>query len=517
MKKVLIAGTVILLMLMAACGGGSGSGGKTDNQTGQTETNGQGGAQQPNEQAPKKDPVTLTAMVQNHGAFPFNENWMIWDVYEQKANVKLDVSAYQGNWWETIPLIVTSGDMPDLMWMSGSGNFNKYGGDGALVDLMAHLDKMPNLKKFMEQHPEETASVTAADGKMYLPPTKGGYPAGSSVLLYREDILKKHQITPPETLDEFYDVLKQLKQLYPDSFPYVINQLGGILYNLTANFGTGESFYWNFAENKAKYGPIEDSFRDMVAFINKLYMEKLIPTDFLTLDSKQLDDFLTNDKSFFYNGYVSNIAKYNGAVRPTNPEYSLVHAPALEGPAGKFYAKRTFITEGWTVTVQNPSKLDDILAFIDWLYTEEGREAVSWGLEGETYEMAADGTKKFLDSVKNLNSLTAEFGIKSSGNFQWFNEEAWMSLMTDEDKSAQEAAIEFLAPNKASPAFTSAEESEIKIKSDTISTHMLENISKFLIGQRSLDEWDDYVNEMKQLGVDDVTAVWQTAFERQMQ
>src|SRR5690606_16388469 len=90
-----------------------------------------------------RKPVTLSAMVQSHPSYPFRDDWMIWDVYKQLRNVTLDVSGYQGNWWETIPLIIGSGDMPDLMWMSGRDNFHKYGSEGALVDLNEHLDKMP--------------------------------------------------------------------------------------------------------------------------------------------------------------------------------------------------------------------------------------------------------------------------------------------------------------------------------------------------------------------------------------
>jgi putative aldouronate transport system substrate-binding protein len=495
---------VVCAMLAACSGGGNGTGAGAGQSAGAD-----GGAPKPD----TRKPVTLSAMVQSHPSYPFREDWMIWDVYKQLRNVTLDVSAYQGNWWETIPLIIGSGDMPDLMWMSGRDNFHKYGGEGALVDLNEHLDKMPNLKKFIDEHPDLTALMLSADGKLYMPPTIGGFAENSGIFMYRADIFEANNLNVPTTFAELKDVLIRLKQLYPDSYPMMVNKLNNIVYGYAGPFGTGDGYYYNDEKGAMAYGPMEDGFRDMVAYFAELYAAGVIPIDFLTIDSSQLNQLMTTNGSFFYYGYVDNIDSFNQAGQATNPQFRLEAMIPPVGPAGQYNGTRLYITEGLTITTTT-RKLDEALEFLDWLYTEEAKEAVSWGLEGVSYEVV-DGKKKYVDAITDLTALTRDFGIKSAGNFQWIDQNAWMSLLSETSGRAQEIALNYMKPRKPTPALTPEEIDAISLKRDAIGKYYQENVSKFIVGQRPMSEWDDYVQDLIKLGVNDVLAVWQGAYERQ--
>ena len=41
-----------------------------------------------------------------------------------------------------------------------------------------------------------------------------------------------------------------------------------------------------------------------------------------------------------------------------------------------------------------------LLAWLDWLYTEEGADLFTWGIEGETYTVETDGVKILNPDVK---------------------------------------------------------------------------------------------------------------------
>jgi putative aldouronate transport system substrate-binding protein len=509
---------VLVLTLLAACGGGGSTGDlKTPaNSNGSGNTGGSGQNQGGGSPAPAdkpKEPVTLTAMVQSHPAFPFKEDWMIWDVYKEHLNVTLDVSAYQGNWWETIPLVIASGDLPDLMWMSGTGNFHKYGNDGALIDLNEHLDKMPNLKKFIEEHPEETAIMLSADGKLYMPPSSGGYATNSAIFMYRTDIFEKHNLQPPQTLDELKETLRTLKQLYPDSYPLMVNKLNNMIYGFASLFGTGDGIYYNDKTGAMAFGPLEEGFRAMIQYFSELYAEELIPVDFLTLDSAQLNQLMTTNGSFMYYGYTNNIDTFNQAGRETNPDFLIKAMIPPEGPGGRYSGASSYITEGWTIT-STTKKLDEALAFLDWLYSDEGMEAISWGLEGVSYEVV-DGKKKYVDAITDLTALTRDFGIKSAGNFQRFDQEAWMTLLTEQSREAQQIALDYVKPVKPDPALNAEEQEAVQIKQDAIGKYFEENVSKFIVGQRPMSEYDAYLQGLRDLGAEEVLAVWQGAYERQ--
>ena len=47
-----------------------------------------------------------------------------------------------------------------------------------------------------------------------------------------------------------------------------------------------------------------------------------------------------------------------------------------------------------------------------------------------------------------------------------------------------------------------------------ISTEVSANISKFIFGDRSLDEWDDFVATLKSMGLEECQKVQQAAYER---
>lgn len=177
-----------------------------------------------------KELVTLTEMVQNHPAQPFKENWLVWDIYRKYAGVNLKVTPYQGDWWDAIPLVIASGDMPDIMWFAGIEFANKYGDQGALVNLLDHLDKMPNLKNWMQQHPVESSVALSSDGKLYMAPSFNSISSGS-MMLYRKDILEKNNLKSPANYEELYTVLKALKKLYPESYPMMARGMDAFDYS----------------------------------------------------------------------------------------------------------------------------------------------------------------------------------------------------------------------------------------------------------------------------------------------
>jgi putative aldouronate transport system substrate-binding protein len=47
-----------------------------------------------------------------------------------------------------------------------------------------------------------------------------------------------------------------------------------------------------------------------------------------------------------------------------------------------------------------------------------------------------------------------------------------------------------------------------------IETYMDEHIIKFIVGDQSLDEFDDYVATLKQMGIEDCIAIEQAAYDR---
>lgn len=459
--------------------------------------------------------ATLTMMVQNHPDAPFKDDWLIWKLHETNANVKLKVSAYQGNWWDSIPLVIASGDLPDLMWMVSS-DANKYGGQGALVNLLDHMDKLPNLKAWMEQYPDEIAPILSADGKMYVHPSHGGFgDFEGGMWLYRQDIFKKNNLAVPATFDELYQTLLKLKEIYPDSTPLYFADTYSFT-NYGFSFGASSSFSYNPFSKTVEYGPMTDGMKQLVDFVAKAYQNKLIPTEFGNMNNDKRNQLVTTEKTFILYTYYNNIDTFNTTVRQTNPEFTMAFMPPPAAPNGnRFCAQKFFLGEGLTVTTTSRN-IDAALGYVDYLFTEQARDTVSWGQEGTTYK-TVDGKRQFLSPVADGTTASSVFGLFTSCNFAWVDFDARLSLMSEETRAAYEEGLKFLAPISTLPALTTEESNAISVKSEAIDKKMNEQISKFVIGQLPMSEWDNYIQSLKSLGVEDVLKVYNDAEARRQQ
>ncbi|MBP1893123.1 extracellular solute-binding protein [Paenibacillus lactis] len=213
--------------------------------------------------------ITLDMMTFSHTNWPYKENWPIYQYLKEATGISFKVQPVMSDYTTTMNLAISSGEIPDLMMVNSLNAANTHGASGAFVDYFEHLDKMPNYKKFLEDHPEVKAAILSPEGKNYFMPLYGLEQQSRRSWLYRDDIFKKHNLTPPTTYDELYTVAKKLKELYPDSFPIAVFNGLSPLVNMAPAFNTSSSYYYDYEKEEWRYGPTEDNYRIMVEYMNK--------------------------------------------------------------------------------------------------------------------------------------------------------------------------------------------------------------------------------------------------------
>ncbi|MEC0241053.1 extracellular solute-binding protein [Paenibacillus dokdonensis] len=468
--------------------------------------------------AKPKSEVTLTALLDNNATFPYSKDWPIWSWIKDQTGVSLNVETPSGKLSDTLNLVMASGNLPDLMYMSGRRDSNKYGDQGALENILDHVDQMPNLKSWMEKYPEEAKAALSADGKMYMFPNQGFGETNRMIWLYREDVFKKNNLAAPKTYEELHQVLKKLKALYPDSYPLSM-RFGQIpdemMANLTTNFASGSDVYYNFDEKKWKFGPTEDNYKAMVSMWHTFYKEGLIPPDFLSIQTKQWQDVMSTGQSFITIDYISRVDFFNNAMQKDNPEYSLqfMAPPAgLDGmkPQNPYFH---YLEGGLTVASTSKHK-DDVMKYMDFFYSEEGRTLSSWGKEGETFT-EENGQKKFKPEFTDVTEMRKQTGLQTSGTYTWIDYNAHLSLFSPDLKKAYEEAAKYDPPAmQPKPAFTDQENEVLSVTGQAVKKYREENFSKFVLGTRNLSEWDKYVEEINGLGVQKLIDTYDAALKR---
>ncbi|WP_162848513.1 extracellular solute-binding protein [Paenibacillus nanensis] len=506
----LVLAAVMALSLLAAC-----SGNNSNNNAAPSASTEPGAANSGKTELPSK---TFTALLDNNPTFPYSEDWPIWKWLKEKTGVTLEVQTPSGKLAEALNLAVASREMPDLMYMPNRRESNKFGQDGALVDIMEYIGEMPNLKKWIEQYPEEAKAALSSDGKMYMFPNQGFGETNRMIWLYREDVFKKEGLEAPKTYDELYEALKALKAKYPDSYPLSIRygQIPDEMNtNMAVNFGTGEGAYFDYDSGEWRYGPIEDNFKSMIEMWKKFYDEGLIPPDFLSLQTKQWQDMVSTGESFVTIDYISRVDFFNNAMRQENPEYNMQFmAPPAGIPGGKQQNPYFHYMEGGLTVASTSKQIKDIMQYMDFFYSEEGRLLTSWGVEGETYVKEGE-TLKFKPEFTDVTEMRKQTGLQTSGTYTWIDFDAHLSLFTEDLQKAYTEAAKYDPPAmQPRPAFTESENEVISLTGQAVKKHRDESFAKFVTGSRSLDEWDKYVEEIRNLGVDKLLETYKAAYDR---
>lgn len=514
MKKMWLAALAVMLVLVvAACSGGGdkpGNSAGNGGTAGGTQTGNQGGSQG----GDVKKPVTIKFLNDSHASWPHNDDWIIWDLYAEATGVTLDVQVPAGPLEDTLSLAMASGSLPDMMFVTEEKVAHNYGLEGALANVLDYLDVMPNFKAWMDKYPMSVMNATAADGNIYMLPIQGIGDTNRSHWLYREDVFRKHSMQPPNDWDELYTVLKELKRLYPDSYPLSFRNGFSRILNFAPAFDTLDDVYYNFEQQEWRYGPIEDNYKTMVSYLRTFYDEGLIPPDFLSMDVKQYESLMSTDRSFVAVDSIGRIDFFNNAMRSENPEYNMAFMPTPAGWAGgpRKNAHTHFYSKGFMVS-STSDKIEEVFKYMDFFYSEEGRELGSWGKEGVTFEVAG-GEKKFIEDYADVSDLRKKTGLSSYGVFAWFDYDSHISLASDDLKKAYAEAPKYDSEEQPRPAFTKDEAEVLATVGAAVSKRRDEDIARFILGTKNIDEWDSYVNVIKELGVDQIVDIYKAANDR---
>jgi putative aldouronate transport system substrate-binding protein len=515
MKKVALVVAVLttLTSVLSGCKGGT----TTDKPT----TNEQ--------KVPEK--LSIRAMVPNFGISSdgtmIQQEWLA--RMEKYLGTKLDIS------WEMIPwadyptkekTVLASGDIPDVFTYSNYDMNQQYGSQGVLLDVAKYLDKSPNYKKFVDSTPDSKYLVYTPEGKSYgfldgFVNTKNIEGAQSlSTVAYRFDIFKKENIKIPETLDEFYDAAKKLKALYPNAYPINISSKNFTLQRAWANiYHTNDNLYWNGKEYI--YGPTEDSYKEMLMYLNQLYKDKLVDPEFVTDTDDKATQKAVSGKTFMFPsvwaGTANNCNKnskdmeWGLAMLPTNSKYGTPWKLLSTNPGNTLQQRFGIAISAKT---KNP---DLVVKMVDYQYSDEMIQLMNWGIEGKTYQKKADGSLEFLPEIKSAPDQVralGEKGVSSSGvcrsgivftpqdftaNIAQLSEEPWYNkgqFVKSQYWIATEkfGGKESIAPFDRAPvlSFSKDEQTQKATASTAAYAAANEGAVKFITGQVGFDKWDEY-------------------------
>lgn len=478
---------------------------------------------------PFTNATDISIVISSNSSWPYNENWKVWQYFREASGANLQVTAIPNSDINTkINLMMAnSSTLPDLLYMDYKATVDNHASSGAFISLDENFDNMPNLTAYLdslgpEMRAETLRQRTSGDGHIYQAPTFGTETIQNlRTWMYRKDIFEKHNLKVPTTMDEVYQTAKKLKELYPESYPVsireMIRQFQPMGPQWRRNLALGP--FYDFEEGKWHYGAQEPEIKEIVEYFLKLYNEGLVPPDYVSVEYKSWEELVSIDRGFIMLDYLVRLDYFNLPNRQRNPDYTwaVMEPPkARNGDGQSLLAKTNVAYRGYVIcNTGKKEQMDNAMKLLDWMYTDEAMDILSWGKEGETYRVV-DGNREYIIGDQD-NGAMQEYGVATSGTYQRIDTAAFEASYSKEQIEQGHEVVKYSEVN-TNPlnwlAFSEEDEDRRIDLYQTLESYCWEHISKFLLGQTPMSEWDTFQKGLKDLGVDELLEIYTKTYDR---
>lgn len=465
---------------------------------------------------------------------------LVFNEYEKRSNIKVN--------WKMIPresleekrnLALGSGDLPDAFHSSVMpvSDIMKYGEQGVFIPLNELIDEhAPNLKKILDENPNVKKALTMPDGNIYSLPTMGdpeflSLNIGAEPFI-NEKFLEHVGLEMPETTDDFYEYLKAVKETdvigdgETEAIPYGFDGIDTLVTYMTGAFGIANMGSANANidldpnTEELRFYPITDRYKEMLEYLNKLYSERLIQQNIFTLETEQ---YHANASNGLYGASVT-WSPVHMFGKEKGSEFTGM--PALEGPHGdKMYTGISNPVHGigsFLITRENEHPVATI-KWVDYFYGDEGMKLFFLGVEGVTFVETPDGEFEFMDHITdNEDGLSVE---QASSKYLTYSGGGFPAVITEKyfkgsesSPMAIEAAEELKPYLIAEPwgafVYTKEENDKLDTFGADIDKYVTEMRDKFISGDVSFSDWNNYVETIEGMGLEEYMNIKNAAYER---
>ncbi len=452
---------------------------------------------------------------------------------------------------EKVNLAFASQDLPD-MFLNVTVDDSRYGvEEGQLIDLTELIDtKMPRLQEIFEEVPTMRGAMTQTDGKIYqFPAFNDCYHCNYAVKMWvNTEHLDAMGVEAPTTTEEFYEVCKKFKEMYPDGVAIAGANDGW--YTDPAYFiGNAFTYYGNDTYGlRLKDGTVEtmystDEYREALKYMSQLYNEGLLYEAAYTTTSDQLKSILVEEGEpvlFFPQGASVNLIDTNSTPELYSHYYPI---EPLEGPEGLKMATNIPTAPYGLYSITTACEYPEAAArLVDYLLTDEGGYNMNNGpdkwhyIEEDEGWLGANGEPatvytEHIYSQEPQNECWqdivgyASSAFRFSTNSYQETEDFDLFAPTASEVLLYRATNELYEPYHTdewqtlpSLNFLVEENTSVQTVKVELETFIEESKVQFITGVQDINDdsaWQAYIDSLESIGMPKLIEVYQTAYDRQ--
>lgn len=374
---------------------------------------------------------------------------------------------------DAMGLRLLSGEIPDIMYFQG--NDAEFADQGILEDLGPWIEQSTYLKDALWPH-----NVKRLENYPYLLYV---FPARTKSPLMRSDWLEELGLEPPTNLDEWTALLTAISEsdldgngeqdTYGIIAPEDTDELDAIF---NQSFGVETTWLKN-DDGEWIHSRVSDAERDKLEYYQMLYAEGLLDPEYVTSNWEVKEDKFYTGRVGVVMGTAGPVVDiYRTKMQEVNPGSDLVLLDPPDGLAATDVSKES---RGFAIHAMSDNK-EAAFAVLDFLASPEGQLIDRLGFEGQHYTLE-DGTYEVLPAMGTWYP-----------RFWTVNPEYWtppVDLLTDVGQASLEQGAQYFTPDN-----TFVWPGDLAADIDAAEQYYRTAVFRFVSGEWSMDQWDEYVD-----------------------
>lgn len=357
----------------------------------------------------------------------------------------------------------------------------------------------------------------------------------------RKDWLDKLGLDIPQTTDELYEALKAFREndvngngeadevarLSLSTFSGGIAQL----------YGLGNAIaYVDYYTGKVSSPWYDDHVKEYVEFMRKLYEDGML------VDGDAESTEVAENKAAMIFDWALETWQEPTIMVPAGeaaPYYVGVHCKAVEGVEPLIARQRGIQKAGYDYAATDKADPEAVAIYLDYIASEEYALLSEFGIEGYSFEYDENGEMiQYSDSedsevqmIVKTPALWVNNGIaprvqkvdrkqevnmtKDAGYDMGYPEEGFeekVKLIRDIYENEEKYSYAAMSVDMA--VSTIAENDEVDEFYTDLDTRSKEILMNLIMGTYSMEEWDAYISDLQDLGLDRLIEIYQNRYDR---
>ncbi|HML45179.1 MAG TPA: hypothetical protein PKE04_00335 [Clostridia bacterium] len=454
---------------------------------------------------------------------------------EERTNIAIEwMHPPVGGEMEQLNTMIAARNLPDIIhtnWDAIAGGPGKMINDEIIIDIDPMVQTMaPNLLAYWAENPE-LRPLTYTDEKQcfgmpYYWPQAPGYLYHFGFVI-RDDWAKALNVAQPTDVESWHTFLVAVRDGDPngngkqDELPFAGKNPGGMLddiMQLQRLYGIQPNqFFYVEADGSLASAIHQPEMKEWLATMAQWYAERLIDPDILSTDRAALDNkVLTDTVGAYWSGAgTGQLGLYlKQKQNQGDTAFSLQPIPfptTAKGERLGWLKTMPGFASGITTSNKHP---EETVRYFDYYFSREGHLLSQLGPEGKV---------EFTDYCTNnpdglsFDSAMIQCGLGPMSFTGYQLADYWKYNISFTPQAASSDAIwgDYTVNKElAGVRFTTGEASTVASITNEIRTLYQETVSKIIIGQKSVDDFDTFVRQAEGMGIEELFEIYKVAYER---